>query len=370
MARFDLSQITPFRAVPVGEYIKDELDAREMKQKELANLTGIQPSILNDIIKGRRDLTAEQSILIGHALEINDDFFYDLQKQYDLDKARISERVAQQSAAMTIWNVLKDIISVKYFKKVGVLGDDIKKNVESIFRIFNVENLEALLMLREQEVQLVYYKKSEKLTTNAEDLFSWKYYSLYLASKEQIDTPFNQDNIQSLCNELNNIFEQNNHVIESTRSICKKYGIKFIVSEKEGQVPVDGMSCIQNGVPTIVLTKRRGTIDNFAFSMMHELGHIKLHLKDSDKVFVSISNEEFNNSYEDEADSFAREQLISSELWKQFRMQTKNVSSYTIQPYIERFAQEHHINPQIVLGRYTFETNSYKMRSRFAKTIN
>ena len=96
MKNFDLNNITPFKAIHVGEYIKDELDARKMSQKELSLLTGIAAPILNDIIKSKRNITAEQSILIGRALCIDDDFFYEIQKQYDLDRARLSKKVMNQ----------------------------------------------------------------------------------------------------------------------------------------------------------------------------------------------------------------------------------------------------------------------------------
>lgn len=100
MKNFDLTNITPFKAVHVGEYIIDELIARNMSQKELSLLTGIAAPIINDIIKTKRNITAEQSILIGRALNISDDFFYEIQKKYDLDKARLSKKVMNQSVLL------------------------------------------------------------------------------------------------------------------------------------------------------------------------------------------------------------------------------------------------------------------------------
>ena len=291
MAHFDFSEAIPFKAIHVGEYIKDELDARGMQQKELAKITGIQTSVLNDIIKGRRDLTAEHSVLIGNALGINDDFFYDLQKRYDMDRARLSERVAQQAAAITIWNVLIQFISVRFFKKMGVLSSDIKKDVSVMFEIFGVKNLDEFLVLQEQEARIAYYKKSEKLATNEADLFSWKYYSMYEAKKKRLTVGFDKKNIDSLCDELNVIFAENVDVVNRTGIVCEKAGVKFLTVKKEGQVPVDGMSFWQGENPTVVLTMRRGTIDNFAFAMMHELGHIMLHLNVGNKVFVNIPDE-------------------------------------------------------------------------------
>lgn len=370
MAHFDFSETTPFKAIHVGEYIKDELDARGMQQKELAKMTGIQASVLNDIIKGKRDLTAEHSVLIGNALGINDDFYYDIQKQYDMDRARLSERVAQQAAAITIWNVLKQFISERFFKKMGVLTSDIKKDVELMFDIFGVNNLDEFLVLHEQEARIAYYKKSDKLVTNEADLFSWKYYSMYEARKKQLDTDFDKKNIDSLCDELNVIFAENNDVVNRTRTVCEKAGIKFLTVKKEGQVPVDGMSFWQGENPTVVLTMRRGTIDNFAFAMMHEMGHIMLHLDDGDKVFVNISDEVMENIYEKEADVFAKNKLIPTDKWKIFCQRTKNVSPYQIQPYIQKFSEENGINAQIVLGRYMFDTHCYNVRSIFGRNIN
>lgn len=96
MTKLDLNNITPYMAVHAGEFLKDELAARKITQKQLATLTGIQAPIINDIIKGKRGVTAEQSILIGRALEIDDTFFFDMQKQYEIDKEKISKRVAKQ----------------------------------------------------------------------------------------------------------------------------------------------------------------------------------------------------------------------------------------------------------------------------------
>ncbi len=100
MSTFNLSSATPFVAIHAGEFLRDELDARGMTQKELSDLTGIHSSTLNEIIKGKRGITAEQSSLIGVALGIEDDFFFRLQFQYEMDKTRLSEKVKEEIHAV------------------------------------------------------------------------------------------------------------------------------------------------------------------------------------------------------------------------------------------------------------------------------
>ena len=367
MTKIDLNNITPFMAVHAGEYLKDELAAREITQKQLAVLTGIQAPIINDIIKGKRDVTAEQSILIGRALEIDDTFFLDMQKQYDIDRARISKRVAEQSAAMGIWKIVEQYISVVFFKSVGLITDNVKQNVENIFKVFGVNNIEAFLVLQREEMEFGYYKKSEKLTTDEKDLFSWKHYCSYLSKQTTLESNFTKDSRDALIAELNSAFI-NDVRVDAVKTICEKYGIKFIVVNKVGQVPVDGMSFMCDNTPTIALTMRKKNLDNFAFSLMHELGHIYLHLGDSNKYYVNIENHN-SNSYEDEANKFAANSLIPDTKWKEFYSKVIKLPNHLVQDYIGRFAIENHINAAIIMGRYQFEANRYNMKNKFRMSI-
>lgn len=366
MATINLNNSVPFKAVHVGEYLKDELTERDMKQKTLSCLTGIPAPILNDIIKGKRDITAEQSILIGKALDIDDSFFYNLQKKYDLDRARISQRVAEQTAAMCIWDVLKNYISIPFFKSVGVLSANIKKNIENIFNIFGVSSLDEFIKKKEM---FAFYKKSDKLTTDEIDLFSWKYFCMYLSKQRSITSHFDRGKSAAICAELNLAFKDNHNLIQNVESICNRYGVKFLIVEKKGQVPVDGMSFMDGENPTIVLTMRRKSIDNFAFSIMHELGHVFLHIGDADKQFIQIADMDEGDTYEQEADKFAQDSLISPVLWKRFKEQTNRVASHRIKPYIESFSYQNKINPAIVMGRYQHDTNQYAIRQNFSKEI-
>lgn len=370
MARFDLNSVTPYMAVHAGEFLKDELIAREITQKQLATLTGIQAPIINDIIKGKRDVTAEHSILIGRALEIDDTFFFDMQKQYEIDKAKISKRVAEQSAAMDIWKVLEQYISLAFFKSVGILSNNVKQNVKKIFEVFGVENLESFLVLQKEEIGFAYYKKSDKLITDEKDLFSWKYYCSYLSKQKTLGNTFSRNSKDALLFELNNAFTTGMDVLANTESICERYGIKFLVVNKLGQVPIDGMSFMLDTTPTIVMTLRKRNLDNFAFSLMHELGHVFLHLDKDNKYYVGVCSEESDdNSYESEANYFASNALIPERKWKEFRSRTNRVLHYNLQNHIENFARENHINAAIVMGRYQYETNQYNMRNKFRVSI-
>ena len=71
-----------------GEMIKDEIESRGMTQKKLADMTGIAPSVLNEVLNGKRSVTTEYALLIEAALDIDADMWIGLQADYDKQKAR------------------------------------------------------------------------------------------------------------------------------------------------------------------------------------------------------------------------------------------------------------------------------------------
>lgn len=68
MTKYSFNNAHPFEATHVGEVINEELIARGMRQSELSRLTGIQKSILNNIIEGKRGLTSEVALKLERAL--------------------------------------------------------------------------------------------------------------------------------------------------------------------------------------------------------------------------------------------------------------------------------------------------------------
>lgn len=74
--------------------------------------------------------------------------------------------------------------------------------------------------------------------------------------------------------------------------------------------------------PVIALTGRHKRIDNFAFTLLHELGHVSLHLKKNQSFEPFIDNLENKqqqaNSEETQANTFAKYNLIDENDWQRF----------------------------------------------------
>jgi HTH-type transcriptional regulator/antitoxin HigA len=89
-------ELIPYFIPHPGIVLKKELVARHITQRRFAGMINMQPTMLNEIIKGKRSVSAEIAILLEKALEIDADFWLRFQSQYDLDIARQKLKTIQR----------------------------------------------------------------------------------------------------------------------------------------------------------------------------------------------------------------------------------------------------------------------------------
>ena len=359
------NNILPFEATHPGILIKDELDARpDLKQKDLAKELGVKASFLNEIIKGKRPVTADIAILLEQILEIPADYWMKFQSQYEIDKARIKEKNIARLKNIEIWKVIKEYVPVNYFKKLGYIDDNLEKDIPAIKAVYNVENVDDLVSVYAKN-KFAFYRKSEKLMVDEKNMFAWSSLALHEAKIQNVNT-FKFENIGQLCIELNNIFYKNNGTIDNVKSTLNQYGIKLVLIQKLEKTPVDGFSFWSGNNPAIALTLRHNRIDNFAFTLMHEIAHIDLHLRNNkEKSFLDLTTKDSTDSYESEADSFAQEKLISKECWNDI---INNYLPLNDDKLID-IGKKYIINPAILLGRVCFEMNYYALKTKIDKKL-
>lgn len=77
-------RLIPKYNIHVGEIIYDEIVFRKISQKELSDNSGISTTILNELIKGKRNLNAEYALKLEKALRIDAEYLMRLQVDYDI----------------------------------------------------------------------------------------------------------------------------------------------------------------------------------------------------------------------------------------------------------------------------------------------
>jgi len=77
------NEITPTNIFHPGIALEEEIFFRKLSKKEVAKEMGISPTVLSEIISGKRNVTPRVAIKLEDALGINALFFLNMQSSYD-----------------------------------------------------------------------------------------------------------------------------------------------------------------------------------------------------------------------------------------------------------------------------------------------
>ena len=140
------------------------------------------------------------------------------------------------------------------------------------------------------------------------------------------------------------------------RELLAEKGIVLIVERHLPGSYLDGAAMLASGeTPVVGLTLRYDRLDNFWFVLMHELGHVFLHLFDG--LRFDFFDEEGGNdgdAIEAEADKFALDALIPEALWDQC------LSRFALsQEAVKIDAEAIGVDPSIIAGRIRKERGNY-----------
>lgn len=94
------NNLTPFEPTHPGELLLDELQCREISQAKFAKQIGIKPSLLNEIIKGKRGVNTEMALLLEASLGISAKIWINLQNEYNLQKIKSDESFMSRLASI------------------------------------------------------------------------------------------------------------------------------------------------------------------------------------------------------------------------------------------------------------------------------
>jgi len=133
-------------------------------------------------------------------------------------------------------------------------------------------------------------------------------------------------------------------------------GIILVVERHLPGSYLDGAAMLLDGnTPVVGLTLRYDRLDNFWFVLMHELGHIFLHLFDGLRFdFFDEENAGDSDAIEAEADKFALDALIPEDLWDQC------LSRFALSEEAVRIdAETIGVDPSIIAGRIRKERGNY-----------
>jgi HTH-type transcriptional regulator/antitoxin HigA len=86
------NELVPGDVFHPSEIIKDEMEARGMRQVDLINQSGYNKGFISLLLKGERNITSSVALALEKVFEIPAEFWIRLQKNYELNKELIEIR--------------------------------------------------------------------------------------------------------------------------------------------------------------------------------------------------------------------------------------------------------------------------------------
>lgn len=359
----------PFMAIHPAEIIKDEIKERGMSQRELAERLGMQASNVSRMLRGKETITSALAAKLEKALGIKSSFWLNAQAEYDKDILAIEQRNEKEQVAADKEYMLSSLLNMKelYAKLKIRTSLFVQEKLDALSQIFGMEPAEIPYF------QLAYngnFKKSDKVTTDEKNQRTWQVLAYVSAKHNKPTNKYEKGNANKAAIEIASAAHKGGINEEQIKEILNLYGISYSYVSKLEKAPIDAYSSWVNDYPAIVTTHRYNDICKLVFNVIHELGHIELHIKPNTNVAYISDGAYSTDQKEEEANKFAEDILIAPDVWKDIvNTSSKGIGVSNIVHHLKVQAKEKGLDAGLVMWRYKFETHKYALRGASPEKI-
>jgi len=188
-------------------------------------------------------------------------------------------------------------------------------------------------------------------------LQGWSLHVLAKASEEKNVRPFVKENVgRPFLRGLVGLSVLNDGP-RLSKEFLKKHGVLLEVVPHLKNTYLDGAAFITKaGQPIIGLTIRYDRMDNFWFTLLHEIGHIVRHVDAGSFIVddMSLRGSKSDNDVEREADKFAEDALLSPSF-------VLDQEDFVTKQGVLDYASANSLHPAIVAGRIQYTKNNYRL---------
>jgi len=348
-----------------GQLIQALLDSRGWTQRVLAIILGVDETGINKIVAGKRPVDAEMALMLGDTFSVPAERFLELQKSFDLAKARIISRPNPGRATRA--HLFGDLPVGEMIKRGWLDADDIRNvpKVEAALAKFFGVNLPD-----EIEILPNAAKKTNVATPATPAQLAWIYRVREIAS-EMLVGRYSPSAVHGAVKRLSALLSAPEEARKVPRILAES-GIRYVIVESLASAKIDGVCFwLNDASPVIGMSLRHDRIDNFWFVLRHELEHVlRLHGRIAAMLDTELEEERAGIGA-----NVSDEERIANEAAANFCVPRQTMDRFIARKepfFAERdilgFAQTLQIHPGIVAGQLQHRTARYdRFRNHLVK---
>ncbi len=336
---------------PPGEFLREELEARNWTQTELAEIIGRPVRLINEIIAGKKAITPETAIQLGESLGTGAEVWMNLESQYQLSKVRVADDLIARRAELYGRFPVREMIKrgwITASKNIDVLEHQFQE-------FFDVKQIDEPLKFRHAAKKT----NAEEASTGLQ--LAWLHRTWQVAT-ELVTSTYSEAALRAALPRLSALRsapEETRHVAR----ILSECGVRFVVVEPIAGTKIDG-ACfwLDGNQPVVAMTLRLDRIDNFWFVLRHELEHVlQGHGRDRDYILEQEIESE-------PSDQISDEERIANHAAAEFCVDQAEMLGFMarVAPFFKEervllFAQRVGIHPGLVVGQLQQRLRRYDL---------
>jgi HTH-type transcriptional regulator/antitoxin HigA len=327
---------------PPGEFLKDELEARNWSQSEFAEIIGRPVRLINEIIAGKRSITPETAKQLGASLGTSAEFWMNLESQFQLSKIRQNDDLIRRKATIHALFPAREMYRRQWIDQ----SDDIDVQ-EQLFKAYFGQ-----LASLDEKPRLSHAAKKSSYEGVTMPQWAWLFRVRKIAASFVLPT-YDHDRLLDALPRLRALMSAPEEIRHVPRTL-NEAGVRFVVVETLPGSRIDG-ACLwlSDTQPVIAMSARLDRIDNFWFVLRHEIEHLlREHGKDSSLMLdedLGDSSAVSQSQEEQQANAAAAEFGVSSTELMSYMMRVNPF--YFSKQNVLGFAGRLGIHPGIVVGR-------------------
>ena len=349
---------TPAEVFPPGEFIAEELEARNWSQIELAEVLGRPPKLISQLITGKCSITPETAKGLGAAFGTGAEFWMNLDRDYRLAHAVHDDVAVERRSRLYAKAPVKEMVNRRWIEPSENI-EVLEKRVLDFLHIQSIDDEPCLAHAA---------KKGASYDEVTSAQWAWLFRVIQIA--EGISVPaYSPHGLREALGRL----ERCMFAAEEARQVPRilaECGVRLVMVERLSQAKIDGTCCwLNDGSPIIGMSLRKDRIDNFWFVLRHEIEHVlqgdgkTAAIIDADLEGIKAGIGEDLPPEERVANAAASNFCVPSEKLILF-MRRKHPFYY--EKDVVAFAQTVKRHPGLVIGQMQFRLNDYRYLAKKA----
>jgi HTH-type transcriptional regulator/antitoxin HigA len=347
-----------------GTFIAEELEERGWAQADLAYILGVDNGQLNRLIKGNTDITPDSAVALGEAFDMPAEFFLNLQKMYDLQKARKADPGVRTRASWLSVFPIREMIKRGWIEDAEPALLDLQ-----MMRFFGKNRIGDIPFVGKAPIPAHASKKGGPQKTITPVQYVWLHRVRKIAERMQFPL-YSQNTLAASLGQIRaHMLDKND--FRNIPSILQKCGVRFVLVEALPGSKIDGVCAWIGDQPVIGMTLRLDRPDNFCFVLRHECEHV---LREDGKGITFAPVDEFDSSIANDEELEC--ETIANEAAADFCVPRQLLESFIARksPFISErdilsFAARVEIHPSIVIGQIQNKTKNYAWLRKYQSGV-